>query len=83
MAPILSMFVGATVGLGTGMYAMGLQGRAVLKPRISYAVYVSAGALIGYKYYSFKQYEKQLIEKRRTHLLEKRAQRLAEATAEN
>ncbi|KAJ1959113.1 hypothetical protein GGI12_004510 [Dipsacomyces acuminosporus] len=77
--PFLSTFVGSAVGLGTGMYAMALQGRTVLKPRVSYAVFTAAGGLLGFKYYQLKQYEGQLIERRREILLEKRAQRQAEA----
>ncbi|KAI8324377.1 hypothetical protein GQ54DRAFT_256593 [Martensiomyces pterosporus] len=79
MAPFFSTIVGGTVGLFTGMYAMALQGRTVMKPRVSYAVFSAAGGLLGFKYYQFKQYEGQLIEKRRQVLLEKRAQRQAEA----
>ncbi|KAJ2721281.1 hypothetical protein GGI07_004061 [Coemansia sp. Benny D115] len=78
MAPFLSIFVGSTVGLCTGMYAMALQGRTVMRPNISYAIYTAAGAYIGFKAYEYKQFERQLIERRREVLLEKRAQRLAE-----
>ncbi|KAJ2505554.1 hypothetical protein GGF44_003617 [Coemansia sp. RSA 1694] len=74
MAPFVSTIVGGTVGLFTGMYAIAL-------PQASYLVFTSAGAYIGFKYYQFKQYEGQLIEKRREVLLEKRAQRQAEAAA--
>ncbi|KAJ1661197.1 hypothetical protein GGI00_007067 [Coemansia sp. RSA 2681] len=79
MAPFVSTIVGGTVGLFTGMYAIALRGRTVLKR--NYLVFTSAGAYIGFKYYQFKQYEGQLIEKRREVLLEKRAQRQAEAAA--
>ncbi|KAJ1840566.1 hypothetical protein LPJ73_006370 [Coemansia sp. RSA 2703] len=79
MAPFISTFVGGTVGLITGMYSMGLQGRTVMKPHISYAIFTAAGSYLGFKYYEFKQYEGQLIEKRREMLLEKRALRQAAA----
>ncbi|KAJ2705992.1 hypothetical protein FB645_001969 [Coemansia sp. IMI 203386] len=82
MAPFLSTFVGGAVGLATGMYSIGLQGRTVLKPHITYAVFTAAGSFLGFKYYQFKQHEGQLIEKRREVLLEKRALRLANAQAE-
>ncbi|KAJ2911175.1 hypothetical protein GGI21_000089 [Coemansia aciculifera] len=81
MAPFISTIVGGTVGLFTGMYAIALRGRTVLKPQASYLVFTSAGAYIGFKYYQFKQYEGQVIEKRRQFLLEKRAQRLEAAAA--
>ncbi|KAJ2877844.1 hypothetical protein FB639_003598 [Coemansia asiatica] len=71
MAPFLSTFVGGAVGLVTGMYSIGLQGRTLLKR-----------SYLGFKYYQFKQHEGQLIEKRREVLLEKRAQRLASARAD-
>ncbi|KAI7820485.1 hypothetical protein BX661DRAFT_174859 [Kickxella alabastrina] len=81
MAPIFTTLVGGTVGLITGMYSMGLRGRTVVKPHLSYAIFTAAGCYIGFKYYEFKQYEGQLIEKRREYLLEKRAQRQAEASS--
>ncbi|KAJ2043691.1 hypothetical protein GGI08_007332 [Coemansia sp. S2] len=81
MAPFISTIVGGTVGLFTGMYAIALRGRTVLKPQASYLVFTAAGGYIGFKYYQFKQYEGQLIEKRREVLLEKRAQRQADAAA--
>ncbi|KAJ2384299.1 hypothetical protein GGI05_005053 [Coemansia sp. RSA 2603] len=50
-----------------------------MKPHISYAIFTAAGSYLGFKYYEFKQYEGQLIEKRREMLLEKRALRQAAA----
>ncbi|KAJ2006126.1 hypothetical protein GGI04_001815 [Coemansia thaxteri] len=81
MAPFVSTIVGGTVGLLTGMYAIALRGRTVLKPQASYLVFTAGGAYIGFEYYRFKQYEKQLIERRRVVLLERRAIRQAEAAA--
>ncbi|KAJ1756414.1 hypothetical protein LPJ77_004807 [Coemansia sp. RSA 2523] len=74
---ILSMLIGSGVGLTTGMYAIALQGLQVTKPRISYAVYMSIGAFIGYKEWEAGQLFKQAVYGRREELLEKRAQRLA------
>ncbi|KAJ2493578.1 hypothetical protein IWW37_000444 [Coemansia sp. RSA 2050] len=81
MAPFLSTFVGGTVGLLTGMYAIALRGRTVLKPQASYLVFTGVGGYIGFKYYQFKQFEGRLIENRRIVLLEKRAKRQEEAAA--
>ncbi|KAJ2733773.1 hypothetical protein H4R23_002542, partial [Coemansia sp. Cherry 401B] len=74
---ILSMLIGSGVGLATGMYAMALQGRMVLRPRVSYAVYMAIGSFIGYKEWEAGQAFKQVVYSRREELLEKRAQRLA------
>ncbi|KAJ2692645.1 hypothetical protein H4R19_006117 [Coemansia spiralis] len=79
--PFLSMGVGVCVGLFTGMYSMGLQGRAVFKPRLSYLVFGSLGAFLGYKVSMLRQRQAQLIEVRREILLERRARRLAEEKA--
>ncbi|KAJ2762023.1 hypothetical protein H4S06_000887 [Coemansia sp. BCRC 34490] len=76
MAPLVSMLVGGSVGLATGMYSIALQGRLVLKPRISYAVYVAAGGYLGYKYNQFREYEDELIERRRLDLIKRRDERL-------
>lgn len=81
MAPFLSVFVGGTVGVLTGMYSIALQGRTVLKPHISYGIYLAAGGFLGFKYYEFRQFESQLVERRHKLLVEKREQRLAAAAA--
>ncbi|KAJ2770148.1 hypothetical protein IWQ57_002793 [Coemansia nantahalensis] len=76
------MAVGVGVGVVTGMYSMGLQGRAVLKPRLSYFVFSSLGAFLGYKVFHLRQRQAQVIEIRREILLERRAKRLAEEKAQ-
>ncbi|PIA17138.1 hypothetical protein COEREDRAFT_92193 [Coemansia reversa NRRL 1564] len=79
--PFLSIFVGSTVGLGTAMYAMGLQSRPVLKPHVSYAIYIVAGGFIGYKVFEKRQHQRQIASRRREVLIERRDKRLEEARA--
>ncbi|KAI9467911.1 hypothetical protein BX667DRAFT_213664 [Coemansia mojavensis] len=78
---ILSMLIGSGVGLTTGMYAAALQGRQVMKPRISYGVYMAIGSYIGYLEWQAGQLFRETVYSRREELLEKRAQRLAARAA--
>ncbi|KAJ1986253.1 hypothetical protein GGI26_006414 [Coemansia sp. RSA 1358] len=56
-----NLFIGASVGLVTGIYA----------------VYIAGGAGVGYGAYSLKLWERRMIEKRRAKLIQEREKRLA------
>ncbi|KAJ2158973.1 hypothetical protein GGF46_003378 [Coemansia sp. RSA 552] len=75
------MFVGSSVGLFTGVLSMALQGRLVMKPRLSYGVYMVLGAGLGWQVDQMKQHQKQTMEKRRLQLIAQRDERRAAAAA--